>query len=346
MSAEATVMPSLIAGLDDSWLALTQEEALEPDLPICDPHHHLWLRDGHTYLLPEFLADAAGGHRIATTVFAECGAFYRADGPTELRATGEMEFAAGVGAMSDSGRYGETRVAAAMVGSADLRRGADSERVLTALAQASGGRFRGIRQSAAWDPAFYIASSHGRPVEGLYRDAAFREGFACLGRLGLTFDAWVYHPQLGDVADLAAAFPNQPIVLNHVGGPIGIGPYAGRREEVFTDWKRGMLELAQRPNVCVKLGGLGSKRAGFGWHERPKPPSSEELAAAWRPFVETCINAFGADRCMFETNFPVDKVSCGYGVLWNAFKRLAAGASAEEKAALFRGTAERFYRIG
>ena len=183
-------------------------------------------------------------------------------------------------------------------------------------------------------------------MPGLYRDATFRQGLAVLDRMGLTFDAWVYHPQIGDVVDLARAFPDLPIVLNHVGGPIGIGPYAGHRDEVFAAWSAAMRDLSACSNVYAKLGGLGSKRAGFGWHERAEPPTSQELADAWRPYVETCIEAFGTDRCMFESNFPVDKASCTYAALWNAFKRLSSGASPAEKAALFRDTAERFYRVG
>lgn len=345
MSGETKVIPSLISGLDEEWLARSCEEILEPDLPICDPHHHLWQREEHTYLLADFLRDTAGGHRIVSTVFAECGSFYRAGGPGELRPVGEAEFVAGVGEISDSGRHGATRVAAAFVGYADLTVGDAVAPVLDALTVGGGGRFRGVRHAAAWDSNFAIASSHGRPAPGLYRDAGFREGFGVLGRMGLTFDAWVYHPQIGDVVDLAQAFPGQPIVLNHVGGPIGIGPYAGKRDSVFADWSTAMRALALCPNAYVKLGGLGSKRAGFGWHDRPEPPTSQDLAAAWRPYVETCIEAFGAERCMFESNFPVDKASCTYAALWNAFKVIAAGASPSEKAALFKGTAERFYRI-
>ena len=357
-SAEKQV-GSLISGIDQAWIDKVHEAALEPDLPICDPHHHLWDRAEHRYLLPDFLADAAnggsgigdsgigdsGGHRIERSVFLECGAFYRADGPEALKPVGEVEFAAGIAAMSASGVYGPARIAAAIVGYADLMLGARAEAVLEALVAAGAGRFRGVRYGAAWDPGVAIASSHGSSRAGLYREPAFREGFARLGTLGLTFDAWVYHPQLQDVVDLARAFPGQPIVLNHVGGPIGIGPYAGRREAVFPIWRDGIRAVAACPNVFVKLGALGSKRAGFGWHERAAPPTSAELAAAWKPYVESCIEAFGAERCMFESNFPVDKASCGYTVLWNAFKRIAAGASADEKAALFSGTATRFYRI-
>ena len=345
MSTEPVVLPSLTSGMDDAWLTQTVEDILEPELPICDPHHHLWDRGGHRYLLPEFLADAGSGHRIVSTVFLECGSFYRAGGPEAMRSVGEAEFIKGLAAMSASGHYGPTRVAAAFAGFADLTLGGRAEAVLTALIAAGGGRFRGVRHSAARDEGFVIGSSHGRPPAELYLDATFRQGFACLGKLGLSFDAWVYYPQILDVIDLARSFPEQPIVLNHVGGPIGVGPYAGRREAEFPTWSRAIRELAACDNVFMKLGALSSKRAGFGWHERPQPPSSEELAAAWRPYIETCIEAFGPPRCMFESNFPVDKVSCSYAVLWNAFKRIVAGSSAAEKAALFRDTAERFYKI-
>ena len=345
MTTEPEVMPSLTSGLDEQWLTLTQEDILEPDLPICDPHHHLWERSDHRYLVPEFLTDAGSGHTIASTVFLECGAFYRSDGPEGMRSVGEVASVSDLTAMSASGADGSTRVAAAIVGFADLTLGARAEDILTALMEAGRGRFRGVRYSAARDDGFVIASSHSRPPIALYRAPTFREGFACLGRLGLTFDAWVYHPQIADVIDLARAFPAQPIVLNHVGGPIGVGPYADRRDDELPRWERAMRELATCDNVYVKLGALGSKRAGFGWHERPRPPSSEDLATAWRPYIDTCIDAFGADRCMFESNFPVDKVSCSYAVMWNAFKRLAAGCSAHEKAALFHDTARQFYTI-
>ena len=334
-----------LGGVDPAWLAQVQEEIIEPDLPICDPHHHLWDFPTHRYMLEDLLADTGSGHNVESTVFLECTAFYRADGPEEMRVVGEVEFVNGVAAMSASGRYGATRACAGIAGRADLAIGARVEEVLAALVAAGNGRFRGIRHAAAWDASDEIHNSHTKPPQHLYRDRTFREGFAKLGQLGLTFDAWLYHPQIPDVTDLARAFPEQPIVLDHVGGPLAIGPYAGRREEQFPLWQRSIRDLATCPNVYVKLGGLGMKICGFDLHKRPRPPSSQELADLWRPYVQTCIEAFGADRCMFESNFPVDKVSCSYPVLWNAFKRLAAGASAQEKAALFRGTAMRFYRL-
>ncbi|MET4697519.1 L-fuconolactonase [Constrictibacter sp. MBR-5] len=334
------------AGTREAWLAETREPALEPDLPICDPHHHLWdRRGGHRYMLPDLVADCAEGHRIESTVFIECRSFYRAAGPVAMRPIGETEFVNGAAAMSASGAYGGTRACAGIVGHADLRLGAAVEAVLAAHVAAGNGRFRGIRHSASWDASDAIHDNHTGSPGDVYSDPNFREGFGRLAAHGLTFEAWLYHPQLQEVADLAAAFPDQPIVLNHVGGPLGAGPYAGRRDAVFADWKAGIERVAAHPNVHVKLGGLGMKICGFDFHTRDRAPSSEDLAAAWRPFVETAIEAFGPERAMFESNFPVDKESCGYANLWNAFKRIAAGASAEEKAALFHDTATRFYRL-
>ncbi|HXY98797.1 MAG TPA: amidohydrolase family protein [Stellaceae bacterium] len=331
--------------VDPAWLARRQEEIIEPALPICDPHHHLWDFSGNRYLLPELLADTGSGHTIERTVFVECTAFYRAGGPGALKVVGETEFVNGAAAMAASGRYGAVAACAGIVGYADLTLGAAVEPVLAAHVAAGNGRFRGIRHAAGWDASEDVQNSHTKPPPGLFRRADFREGFAKLGQFGLSFDIWLYHPQLADVLDLARAFPQQPMVLDHVGGPLGIGPYAGRRDEIFPVWRSAIRALAQCPNVQVKLGGLGMKICGFQLHERAEPPDSAELAALWRPYVETCIEAFGPARSMFESNFPVDKVSCSYAVLWNAFKRLAAGASAAEKSLLFRDTAMRFYRL-
>jgi predicted TIM-barrel fold metal-dependent hydrolase len=336
-----------MSGIREDWLRLTQEEILEPDLAIVDPHHHLWDFPSHRYLLPELLADTNSGHRIEQTVFIECTAMYRADGPPEMRTLGETEFVNGIAAMSASGGYGPTRVAAGIVGLVDLTIGGRAEEILRAHMAAAGPRFKGIRHAAAWeDKAEEIHNSHTNPGPHLYRDhSRFREGFAALGRLGLTFDAWIYHPQIPDLTALARAFPQQPIVLDHVGGPLGLGWYAGRRDEIFAAWKRDIQELARCPNVHMKLGGIGMRINGFKFHHRERPPTSKDLADAWRPYVETCIEAYGPGRCMFESNFPVDKISGSYAVYWNAFKRLASGASAADKAALFRDTARKFYRL-
>src|SRR5712671_1076391 len=327
------------------WLDRRREEIIEPDLPIVDPHHHLVDRpETGRYLLPELLADLGSGHNITATVYLEWLSMYRATGVPELRPVGEIEFANGVAAMAASGTYGKRRVCAGIVGYADLTLGAAVEKVLEAMIAAGGGRFRGIRfitashpDQAAWGSAII------RPAGQM--DQRVRAGFARLGRLGLSFDAWIYHTQLSELVDLARAFPATPIVLDHVGGAIGLGPYAGKRDEVFAEWSGRIRELAQCPNVHIKLGGLGMRMFGFNMHNGELPPSSEELAAAWRPYIETCIAAFGSERAMFESNFPVDKGSCSYAALWNAFKRIAAGYSAAEKAALFAGTAGNFYKL-
>ncbi|MSO75671.1 MAG: amidohydrolase [Alphaproteobacteria bacterium] len=345
MAKSSSTVETRVTGIDDAWLASAQEPALESDLAICDPHHHLWDFRRHCYLLPDLVADTGSGHKIESTVFIECTAFYRADGPEALKPVGETEFVNGQAAMAASGRYGPTRACAGIVGLADLTLGARVEEVLTAHIAAGNGRFRGIRYAAGWEASEHIHNSHTQPGPERYRDPVFREGFARLRPLGLSFDAWLYHPQLPDVIDLARAFPDQPMVMDHVGGPIGLGPYAGRRDEIFPVWQRNIRELARSPNVHMKLGGLGMKICGFDFDKLARPPSSEELATAWRPYIETCIEAFGVDRCMFESNFPVDKVSCGYAVLWNAFKRLAAGATPGEKQALFHDTAVKFYRL-
>jgi L-fuconolactonase len=343
----ATATQSVHLAVRPEWLERRREEILEPDLPIVDPHHHLVERpETGRYLLPELLADTGSGHNITATVYLEWLSMYRAHGRAELRPVGEIEFANGVAAMAASGGYGRTQVCAGIVGYGDLAIGAAVERVLEAMIAAGGGRFRGIRYITATHPQ---QAAWGSPVlrpEGMLKEAKVREGFARLQPLGLSFDAWMYHTQLPELLDLARAFPATQIVLDHVGGPIGLGPYAGRRDEVFAAWRGHIRDLGRCPNMHIKLGGLGMRMFGFGFADEQLPPSSETLAAAWRPYVEASIEAFGPERAMFESNFPVDKGSGSYHVYWNAFKRLAAGASAAEKAALFSGTATRFYRLG
>ncbi len=347
MSKPHSTVGSRMVGVNDAWIAKTREPIIEPDLQIIDPHHHLWDFPQHRYLLKELLDDTGSGHNIVSTVFLECTACYRADGPEAMQPVGEVEFVNGIAAQSASGGYGPTRVAAGIVGLAELRLGAKVEDVLRAQIAVGGGRFKGIRYVATHEENEpLIHNGHTNPGPHLYRDdAKFREGFAVLGKLGLVFDAWVYHHQLPDLTALARAFPNQPIVLDHCGGPLGLGWYADKREEVFKAWSRDMRELAKCENVWIKLGGLGMRVNGNDFHTREKPPGSEELARVWKPYIDTCIQAFGPKRAMFESNFPVDKHSSGYAIYWNAFKRLAAGASADEKALLFRETARKFYTL-
>lgn len=326
------------------WLDLVSEEAIESELPVIDPHHHLWHHHATGRYMPEQLrADLASGHWVAATVFVQCGWCVRKDGPEDARPAGETEAVNAVAVLSDTGAYGSTRVCAGIVGWADLR----SERldaVLDAHEAAAGTRFRGIRQGAAFHPAITPTSSNPAPP-GLLRDPRFQRGLRHLGERGLTFDAWQYHTQLDDLLDAVRAAPGTMVVIDHVGGPLGCGEYRGERHQVFRDWNAGMRVLAGCPNVHVKLGGLGMRVSGFDYHDAARPPTSVQVAADWGPWIKTCVDLFGAGRCMFESNFPVDKGMCSYTVLWNAFKRIAHGASEAEKADLFSGTARRFYRL-
>jgi len=328
------------------WLAGAEaEEIIDPELPIVDAHHHLFDFPTFHYLMPDMLADMDCGHDIAATLFVECRTMYRPDGPTALRSLGETEFANGVAAMSASGRYGDARLCARIIGNVDLCLGAAAQAALEAHIAVSGGRFCGIRNVAAWHEGDEIKATSANPPPGLLLDPAFRQGFACLAPLDLSFDAWILHTQLGDLIDLARAFPDTRIVLDHLGGAIGIGPYAGRRDEVFAQWHAQIRELAKCPNVRIKLGGLAMHVFGFDFHKLERPPVSVVMAEAWRPYVAAAIEAFGVRRCMFESNFPVDKGMCTYQALWNAFKHLASGCSAAEKSALFSGTACETYGL-
>jgi predicted TIM-barrel fold metal-dependent hydrolase len=322
------------------WLGKLTEAILEPELPIVDPHHHLWDHPGSRYLLNELLADVTSGHNIVATVFVQCGSGYRTSGPEEMRCIGESEFVRAIAEEADRGGT-RTKICAGIVSFADLRL-PNVDAVLEGQIAAAGGRFRGIRQIAAYDPAIVGASSY-LPPPGLMDDPDFRRGLKRLRQHNLTFEAWIYHPQIKALTEAARDCSDVKIVLNHFGGPLGVGPY--KRSDVFPGWRADIKALAACPNVYVKLGGLAMIVNAFDFHLQPLPPSSGELADAWRPYVETCIEAFGANRCMFESNFPVDKGACSYPVLFNAFKRLASGASTPEKEDLFARTASRFYRL-
>jgi L-fuconolactonase len=323
------------------WQDRLQEDVLEPKLPIIDSHHHIWIRPPQRYLSDDFAEDIGSGHNIRATVFVECETMYKPDGPPELRSLGETEFACGIGAMGLAGAFGGVLMCAGIVGRIELSVGASVQSTLEAHIAAGGGRFRGVRNHANYAPAVTIGSAQA--PAGVLSSASFREGFARLAGLGLSYDSWQFFEQIEELRDLARAFPDTPIILNHVGCILGVGPY--RRDDYFARWKRSIIDLAGCPNVTMKLGGLGMAICGFDHFRRETPASSEELARDWQPYVETCIAAFGTDRCMFESNFPADKQCGGYRVLWNAFKRIAAGYSADEKADLFHRTAARIYRL-
>jgi predicted TIM-barrel fold metal-dependent hydrolase len=331
--------------LKSQWLALTQEPIMDPEREIVDPHHHLWVKSGEPYLLPEILDDLGTGHLVTQTVFVQCRAMYRISGPTILRPVGEVEFATGIAAMSASGLYGAARVCSGIVGCADLKLGSEVTKVLEVLARAGGERLKGIRCPVAYHPDEAVRSTPALSPPELMLDPRFQTGAKELAKAGLSLDLWAYHTQLPELYQLAAAVPELTIIVDHVGGPIGVGPYAGQRNEVFRDWKDSMSKLASVPNVHVKLGGLGQDVGGFAFDEAERPPSSAMLAAVWQPYIGTCIELFGPNRCMFESNFPVDKTMVSYPVLWNAFKRIASGFTEDEKHALFAGTARHVYKL-
>jgi predicted TIM-barrel fold metal-dependent hydrolase len=338
----AVPLSGLYADPRPDWLALHTEAILDPALPIVDAHHHLWNRSGQRYLEEEFAADIATGHNIVASVYIDCRSMYRMSGPEAFRPVGEVEYSRDVARRCGCGG---PQICAGIVGHADLRLGDAVQPVLEALIAAGDGRLRGIRHVSAWDADPLVIQQMPNRPPCLLGDASFRRGFACLAPLDLSFDAFLLHPQIAEVTDLARAFPQTRIVLDHVGGPIGIGGYGGRRPQCFAEWSRDLAELARCENVWVKLGGLGMRLAGFDFHLRPRPPHSEELAQAWAPYISRAIELFGAERCMFESNFPPDKGTCSYPVLWNAFKRSVAAACADDRRNMFGRNANAFYRL-
>ncbi len=321
----------------EAWLALDDEPALEPDLAIIDPHHHLWNRGGHRYLPPEY-ADDAAGLALGASVYVECLNEYRSDGPPELQSVGETEFAA------RAATAGPPAVCAGIVAWADLAAPGSLPAALAAHTAAAAGRLRGLRYATAFDASPEVHGAYPTRA-GMLGEDAVRAGARVLAARGLTLDLWAYFHQLGEVAEFAAAVPELTIVVDHCGGPIGVGPYAGRRDEVFAHWRRELTALARHDNVRLKFGGLAMPLAGFGFRDRERPPHSDDLVAAWAGYFEVCLEAFGAARMMFESNFPVDRTGCSYRTLWNAFKKLSARLSSAERHALLAGTASEVYRL-
>jgi L-fuconolactonase len=329
---------------DPGWLSRRVEDVLDPGLPIIDAHHHLWIEQEVPYLANEITADVRDGHAIGATVFVQANYNYRRDLPPHLAPIGETETAAAIAAEC-AAEGCPTRVAAAIVAHADLTLGERLNEVLDAHEAAGKGAFRGIRHSTSRDPNYPEGIVMRPAPAGLLGDHAYRAGMARLAARGISYDAMLYHSQIGELTEAARALPDLSIVLDHIGCIIGVGPYRGREQETFREWRASMAGLAECPNVAVKLGGFGMIVCGPLWHEEDRPPSSAQLAQAWQPYVETCIELFGADRCMFESNFPVDKAMYSYRTVWNAFKRLTQSVGPDERHALFSGTASRFYRI-
>ncbi len=323
-------------------------EAMEPEMPIVDAHHHLFgsLDDTIHYRLEDLREDIAGGHRVLGTVYVEgYESGWRTTGPEALRPVGEVEMIVGLTGAPIQTRHGPCQVAAGVVAYADLTHGDAIAELLEQQRVAGQGRLRGVRHRTATDDGTVGRLIEDRPRPHLLGDPAFRRGFAHLDRFGLSFDAWIYHTQLSELIELADAFPNTPIVLDHVGGPIGVAEWKPKRAEVLAHWERDLRALAARPNVHVKVGGMGMTVFGFGFEDADQPPTASELARAWQPYIDLCVEAFGTRRCMFESNFPVDKQSCSYVELWNAFKLATRGLSQDERSDLFYRTACRTYRL-
>lgn len=331
----------------NEWLAQTQEETLEPEIPICDPHHHFWVARPdpvhyQQYLLPELSSDVGSGHNVKSTVFIEVRCEYRTDGPDEMKPVGEVEYIQTIADAAADGSQGPTKAAAAIIGHADLKLGDGVRPVLEAMQAASPNRFRGVRHSVGYDESPELAN---RDIKGALGTDGYRSGAKVLASMGLVLENSLYYHQLSELADFARAVPELPIVLNHIGGLVRVGPYANRDEEVMPEWRKGVEEVSKCPNIIMKLGGVGQLRYGYYWHDRETAIGSEELAQELGPLMEHCIQQFGPDRCMFESNFPVDKISYSYNVIYNAFKRLSKGYSPTERAAMFHDTAAGVYNI-
>ena len=325
------------------WLARRREEAVDPGRVIVDAHHHLWERGGSTYLAPQLLEDMTGSHNVVKSVFVECRANYDTEREPHMRPVGETVFVAGEADATDAGG-GPT--IAGIVSHADLLLGDGVEEVLAAHDEAGGGRFRGIRHATGWDPSDEVHNSHHQPFEHMMATPEFRAAARTLAGMGFSFDAWLFHPQLPELAALARAVPELAIVLNHLGGPLRIGPYGRAREQARADWQASMRLVAACGNVVLKVGGIGMDMYyATGWTTLDAPPGSEEVAEHWRDDVRFCIDTFGPDRCMFESNFPVDRQTLTYPVLWNALQIMAAGYSDAEQDDLCSGTATRVYRL-
>jgi predicted TIM-barrel fold metal-dependent hydrolase len=318
---------------------------LEPDLPIIDSHHHLRDRRDSYYMFDDYVQDVQRGHNIVASVYVECMTMHRLDGPEVLRPIGEIEFANGVAAVSAAGKYGPCRIAAAIVGYADLRHGDAVGELLDRGLAAAPDRLRGIRQCTMEesDPEVWRYVPHPSPA-GILSHPQFRSGLKQLASRNLVFDTAVFYRQLPDIARIADEFPSLTIVLNHVGQATGLTD-PNRAAEVFAIWRQNMSDLAQRPNVICKVGGMGQPYFGFGFELRDKLPTYLELASVWRPWAETAIEIFGMERCMMESNFPADRRSCDFVTLWNALKHIVTSASRSDKNALFHDNAARVYRI-
>jgi len=330
-------------GVNTEWLDSQKEVIIEPDLPIVDPHHHVWDMPANRYMFDNVLADFQSGHNVIASVHVQCHSMYRFDGPEEMKPVGETEFVNGVAAQSASGEYGPIRVCAGIIGTTDLMLGGGVEPVLEAHMLAGRERFRGIRPTLAWHESPQVRALDIKPNILMQREA--REAISCLNKFNLSLDLWLFFSQLDEALDVCRRFPDLKVIINHTGGPVGIGPYEGQQESVFRQWRKSIESLAQCPNAVIKLGGLAMRYGGFNFNKLTTPPSSDLLVEKWASYIDVCIQSFGPNRCMFESNFPVDRGMCNYHVLWNAFKKMTQQYSASERECLFTRTAAETYRL-
>ncbi|WP_137700166.1 amidohydrolase family protein [Marimonas lutisalis] len=328
----------------NDWHAQVREEIIDPAREITDPHHHLWPeRLGSRYELPQLWADTQSGHNVTRTVFIECGAGYDRSSPEPFAPVAETDYVEAIA--EEAAGHPERAQVAAIVAHANLRLAPETLNAVLDAHQAASRRFRGIRHAGAWDEERDRIMFQGQPIPHLYLDPDFQRGVALLGERGLTFDTWHFHPQNGEFLELARACPGTTIILDHFGTPMGTVRFAGLREDRFADWQREMAAIAECPNVVAKLGGLAMPVNGFGWDGRDVPPGSDELVEAQAHYYHHMIEIFGPERCMFESNFPVDKLSVGYVVYWNAMKKIAARYDTAAQDAMFKGTADRVYAL-
>jgi L-fuconolactonase len=326
-----------------AWRATVVEEVLWPTQRICDAHHHLWDYANDRYLAADLAADITDGHHVVQTVFMECDWSYRDHGSADMAPVGETEFV--VQQAAEVANLVGRPVITGIIGFADLRLGRAVQTVLAAHVAAGQGLFRGIRHAVAWDASSEIVNHHLNPPPRLLLEPQFVEGVRMLGAMGLTYDVWLFHRQLPEVIELARRAPATTIIIDHLGGPLGVGPYAGRRDEVLSYCRAQLKELATLPNVRLKLGGIGMTTYGNGWHKLPTPPSSATIALAWGDYIRWCIDTFGPSRVMFESNFPPDRRSCGYRTLWNAYKKIATPYQQGERDWMFHDTAVEVYKL-
>lgn len=330
-----------ISGMElrDDWLAQVREDIIDPAREIVDPHHHLWVHGDAVYELDQLCADTNAGHNVVQTVFVECGSYYDTTGPEHLRPVGEVAHVAQL-----ARQHADHAPLAGIIGFAILSDPRLPD-ILDAHVAAGQGLLSGIRQSGARDAEPEKLSIAGRPVKAQYDNPDFRRGVAELGQRGLTYDTWHYHHQAEDFLELARAVPGTTMVLDHFSTPLGVGRFAGQRDVIYARWREDMAALAQCPNVVAKLGGMAMPDNGWGWHLDPRPPTSDEFVAVQGDWYHHMIDCFGPERCMFESNFPVDRASISYPVLWNAFKKIAARYDEAAQQAMFSGTARRIYQL-